>query len=125
LLPYPANISALLCALLLQGAVSPWVLGWQFAAGERILQDKDVFGDLGRSEVQLVQQQQQQQGVAVFSEWQLGCNLALLTALSLCDGVRCQPQRPSCHHRLRVDFQELHSLHAQESSWAQVPLAAV
>jgi hypothetical protein len=56
--------------LLLQGAVSPWVLGWQFAAGEHIPQDKDVFGDLGKQEVQLVQGQQQ--GVAVFSEWQLG-----------------------------------------------------
>jgi hypothetical protein len=50
--------------------VSPWVLGWQFAAGEHIPQDKDVFGDLGKQEVQLVQGQQQ--GVAVFSEWQPG-----------------------------------------------------
>jgi hypothetical protein len=65
---FSANCALLPHALLLQGAVSPWVLGWQFAAGERIiLQDRDVFGDLGRSEVQLVQGQQQ--GVAVFSEW--------------------------------------------------------
>jgi hypothetical protein len=65
-----ANICHVSHALLLQGAVSPWVLGWQFAAGERILQDKDVFGDVGGKGVTLVQAQQQ--GVAVFSEWQLG-----------------------------------------------------
>jgi hypothetical protein len=59
-----------LLLLLLQGAVSPWVLGWQFAAGEQIQADNtSVFGDLDNKQVQLVNAQQQ--GVAVFSEWQL------------------------------------------------------
>lgn len=56
----------LLMVLLPQGAVRPWVLGWQFAAGERIPQSASVFGGLDDREVFLTPTAQQR--AAVYSE---------------------------------------------------------
>jgi hypothetical protein len=57
-----------MCASLnfVQGAVSPWVLGWQFAAGERIPQNGSLFGDLDSQQVFLTTAGQQR--AAVFSK---------------------------------------------------------
>jgi hypothetical protein len=76
-----------LLLLLLQAAVSPWVLGWQFAAGERITQSASVFGELDSPEVFLTATAPQR--AAVISE----CRL-LSTCLHLC--------RPLLQHLLAV-----------------------
>ncbi|WIA10009.1 hypothetical protein OEZ85_010221 [Tetradesmus obliquus] len=55
----------------LQGPVSPWVLGWHFAAGERIPQTGSVFGGLDSREVFLTTAGQQQRA-AVFSNSSIG-----------------------------------------------------
>jgi hypothetical protein len=101
----------LLMLLLLQASAasgSSWVLGWQFAAGEHLQQQRDVFGDEGISDVFLTPSEAQgaagtPQGIAVFSEFCSDCPFIELCVF--CNYLRFAPmqQQPLLLICLRTD----------------------